>query len=60
MTSIVARDLHVGDLWREYDWKLHVTGVDVQGPSVAFAVREFPGTLLHVAADAVLDVDVAL
>jgi len=56
MTATAARDLHVGDVWHENDWHLHVTAVDVVGESVAFVVREFPTTLQHRPADFVLDV----
>ena len=59
VTAVLARDLHPGDVWHEHDWSLHVGAVDVIGASVAFAVAEFPGALMHRAADAVLDVEVA-
>jgi len=60
MTATPARDMHVGDLWTEHDWPLHISSVDVQGNNVAFAVREFPGTLMHRAAGDVLDITAAV
>jgi hypothetical protein len=57
VSAVLAGDLHPGDVVHEHDWLLHVGAVEREGASVAFAVTEFPGTLLHRAAGDVLDVD---
>jgi hypothetical protein len=57
VSAVLAGDLHPGDVVREHDWLLHVGAVEREGASVAFAVTEFPGTLMHRAAGDVLDVD---
>jgi len=57
VSAVLAADLHPGDVVREHDWRLHVTAVDAWDACVAFAVSEFPGTLMHRAAGDVLEVD---
>jgi hypothetical protein len=47
---VKARDLHPGDVLQQYDWSLHVRGVEVSHDAVAIAVTEF-GFPLHYAAD---------
>ena len=47
---IKARELHPGDVLQQYDWSLHVRGVEVSHDSVAIAVTEF-GFPLYYAAD---------
>lgn len=59
MTATAARDLHVGDLWHyRAEFDLHVTQVitDDGGTTTTVVVVEYQFPL-HVAADAVLDVD---
>jgi hypothetical protein len=61
MSAVLAGELHIGDIWHEHDWRLHVRRVDVDaaGNSVAIVVDEFPKDVQHRAADAVLNVEVA-
>jgi hypothetical protein len=47
---VKARDLHPGDVVQQYDWSLHIRGVDIGHAEVAIAVTEF-GFPLHYAAD---------
>jgi hypothetical protein len=48
---VMARDLRPGDVVQQYDWSLHVRGVEVSQAAVAVAVTEF-GFPLRYAADA--------
>jgi hypothetical protein len=57
VTGILAAELQAGDVVHEHDWPLHVSAVEREGACVAFAVSEFPGTLMHRAADDVLEVE---
>ncbi|HKF32748.1 MAG TPA: hypothetical protein VKB37_10320 [Jatrophihabitantaceae bacterium] len=52
---VKARDLHPGDIVRQYDWLLHIREVIVGRTAVAVAVTEFDFQL-HYAADAQLPV----
>jgi hypothetical protein len=52
---VKARDLHPGDIVRQYDWSLHVHEVQIDQAVVAVAITEF-GFPLHYAADEMLQV----
>jgi len=47
---VKARDLHPGDIVRQYDWLLHIRDVIVGQTAVAIAVTEFDFQL-HYAVD---------
>jgi hypothetical protein len=50
-STVQARDLHPGDVVRQYDWPLHVREVTLGQAAVTIAVTEFEFPL-HYAADA--------
>jgi hypothetical protein len=56
VSAVKAAELQAGDVLHEHDWLLHVGAVECEGACVAFAVTEFPGTLMHRAAGDVLEV----
>jgi len=59
MTALHGCDLRPADVWHyRAEFDLHVVRIVKDGASVAVVVREYSFPL-HVAADAVLDVDVA-
>jgi hypothetical protein len=59
MTALHGCDLRPADVWHYRDhFDLHVVRTETDGASTAVTVAEFQ-FLLHVAADAVLDVEVA-
>jgi len=59
MTALHGSELHVGDRWHyRRDFDLTVVRTFQDGASVAVIVEQYQFPL-HVAADAVLDVDVA-
>jgi hypothetical protein len=60
MTALHGCELRPADVWHYRDqFDLHVVRAETDGASTAITVAEFQ-FLLHVAADAVLDVDVAM
>jgi hypothetical protein len=59
MTAVLAKDLHSSDCWHyRAEFDLTVVRTFRDGASVAVIVEQYQFPL-HVAADAVLDVDVA-